>query len=67
MIFFIGQVTTKGGALQITLEKKSSNGQNYVSGMVQTWNNFCFQAGYIEVSVSLPGSSSNAGFVSMTF
>jgi len=32
--------------------------------MLQSWNQFCFQGGYIEVSVSLPGSNQNTGFVS---
>ncbi|KAF9256973.1 beta-glucan synthesis-associated [Marasmius fiardii PR-910] len=32
---------------------------SYRSGMLQSWNKFCFTSGYIEVSVILPG---NAGF-----
>ncbi|KAF8649109.1 hypothetical protein AX16_006007 [Volvariella volvacea WC 439] len=36
---------------------------NYRSGMVQTWNKFCFTTGYIEVSVVLPGPDQNtAGY-----
>ncbi|KAH6901573.1 beta-glucan synthesis-associated protein-domain-containing protein [Coprinopsis sp. MPI-PUGE-AT-0042] len=27
----------------------------YRSGMIQTWNKFCFTSGYIEVSVTFPG------------
>ena len=30
--------------------------------MLTSWNKFCFTTGYIEVSVSLPGSSDVAGF-----
>jgi beta-glucanase (GH16 family) len=32
----------------------------YRSGMVQTWNKFCFQGGMIEVRARLPGAISNA-------
>ncbi|KAG7385170.1 hypothetical protein PHYPSEUDO_001798 [Phytophthora pseudosyringae] len=31
----------------------------YRSGMVQTWNKFCFQGGMIEVKVQLPGAVTN--------
>lgn len=33
---------------------------NYRSGMLQSWNKFCFTTGYIEVSVVLPGQDSNS-------
>ncbi|RKP08189.1 beta-glucan synthesis-associated, partial [Thamnocephalis sphaerospora] len=49
------QVTTKDGSMQILVEKKRHGNQEYMSGMVQTWNKFCFRGGYIEVRVSLPG------------
>ncbi|KAG7385174.1 hypothetical protein PHYPSEUDO_001802 [Phytophthora pseudosyringae] len=32
----------------------------YRSGMVQSWNKFCFQGGMIEVRAQLPGAVSNA-------
>ncbi|KAF8066469.1 beta-glucan synthesis-associated protein-domain-containing protein [Lyophyllum atratum] len=32
---------------------------NYRSGMLQSWNKFCFTSGYIEVSVVLPGPDQN--------
>ncbi|RKP08190.1 beta-glucan synthesis-associated [Thamnocephalis sphaerospora] len=51
------QVTTKNGSMQITIEKKRFGNQDYMSGMVQTWNNFCFRGGYLEARVSLPGSA----------
>ncbi|KAH8827236.1 beta-glucan synthesis-associated [Flagelloscypha sp. PMI_526] len=34
-------------------------GLQYRSGMLQSWNKFCFSSGYIEVAVSLPGPNSN--------
>ncbi|KAG6898818.1 hypothetical protein C0993_003928, partial [Termitomyces sp. T159_Od127] len=38
---------------------------NYRSGMLQSWNKFCFSSGYIEVSVVLPGANSESkGYVS---
>lgn len=38
---------------------------NYKSGMLQSWNKFCYTSGYIEVSVVLPGANENAqGYVS---
>ncbi|KAG5652377.1 hypothetical protein H0H81_005207 [Sphagnurus paluster] len=37
-----------------------NHGLNYRSGMVQTWNKFCFSSGYIEVSVVLPGPNEDA-------
>lgn len=49
------QVTTKNGTLNILMENKPSHGLQYVSGMLQSWNKFCFSSGYFEVSVSLPG------------
>ncbi|KAF4572377.1 hypothetical protein EYR36_006871 [Pleurotus pulmonarius] len=33
---------------------------NYKSGMLQSWNKFCYTSGYIEVSVVLPGANENA-------
>ncbi|KAG1750407.1 glycoside hydrolase family 16 protein [Suillus paluster] len=47
------QVTTKGGALRITLAKVDpvfNRNLTYKSGMVQTWNKFCFTGGLIETS-----------------
>lgn len=32
----------------------------YRAGMVQSWNKFCFQGGFVEVSVQLPGAVSSA-------
>jgi beta-glucan synthesis-associated protein KRE6 len=63
------QLTTKGGALQILLEQVSdptlNHGLPYKSGMLQSWNKFCFTSGYIEASVTFPGPNSNTqGYVS---
>ncbi|KAI0674191.1 beta-glucan synthesis-associated [Trametes maxima] len=57
------QITTKNGALQIVMEQVTDVSTNheltYVSGMLQSWNKFCFTSGYIEVSMTLPGPDSN--------
>ncbi|KAG2008507.1 beta-glucan synthesis-associated protein KRE6 [Coprinopsis cinerea AmutBmut pab1-1] len=59
------QATTRDGALQLTLERVADPSLNhnleYKSGMVQTWNKFCFTGGLLEASVRLPGSSTIAG------
>lgn len=58
------QVTTAGGALHITLEQvdpgaADSHALGYRSGMLQSWNKFCFSGGYIEVALTLPGPDSD--------
>lgn len=35
---------------------------NFKSAMIQSWNKFCFTGGYIEVSISLPGTDNAPGF-----
>lgn len=50
-------LTTKSGALEITLSKKETHGLNYQGGMMSTWNKFCFTGGILEANVSLPGAS----------
>lgn len=76
------QVTTRDGALVITMDSTSTtqagqtpnstapftaednHGQDYRSGMLQSWNKFCFTTGYIEVSVTFPGpDQSTQGYV----
>jgi len=57
-----GQITTANGKLVITMERKRSHNLDFVSGMLQGWNKFCFTTGYVEVSVSLPGSVDAQGF-----
>ncbi|KAH9925396.1 glycoside hydrolase family 16 protein [Epithele typhae] len=55
------QITTKNGKLVITMEEVLNHNLNFRSGMLQGWNKFCFTTGYIEVSVSMPGSPRAAG------
>ncbi|KAF9647162.1 glycoside hydrolase family 16 protein [Thelephora ganbajun] len=54
-------ITTKDGALKITLSKKNTHDLKYQGGMMSSWNRFCFTGGYIEVAVTLPGLSGVAG------
>ena len=49
-------ITTSNGKLVITMEEVQNHDLNFRSGMLQGWNKFCFTTGYIEVSVSMPGS-----------
>ncbi|KZT06001.1 glycoside hydrolase family 16 protein [Laetiporus sulphureus 93-53] len=55
-------VTTHNGSLEITMSKKENHGLAYTSGMITTWNKFCFTGGIVEVSVSLPGTNNVVGF-----
>lgn len=55
-------VTTEDGKLVITMEQMAIQNLNFRSGMIASWNKFCFTTGYIEVSISLPGSADAAGF-----
>ncbi|PPQ99336.1 hypothetical protein CVT24_009150 [Panaeolus cyanescens] len=60
-----GQVTTSGGALRIRMDQVDDITQNhnllYRSGMIQTWNKFCFTGGLILANVMLPGSNQVSG------
>lgn len=56
------QINTTGGALHITLDNKPLNDLNFRSGMLQSWNKFCFSGGYIEFSAILPGSPEEVGY-----
>ncbi|KAF5382633.1 hypothetical protein D9615_003013 [Tricholomella constricta] len=49
-------LTTEDGKLVITLTQETFNDLNFKSGMLQSWNKLCYNTGYVEVSVSLPGS-----------
>ncbi|KAG9315728.1 glycoside hydrolase family 16 protein [Chiua virens] len=55
-------VTTKNGKLVITISEQPINNLNFMSGMLTSWNKLCFTTGYLEVSLSLPGSSQGPGF-----
>ncbi|OSX60014.1 glycoside hydrolase family 16 protein [Postia placenta MAD-698-R-SB12] len=54
--------TTENGKLVITMEEVENHNLNFRSSMLQTWNKFCFTTGYVEISVSLPGSHDAPGF-----
>ena len=54
-------ITTKDGALQITLTTKPNHDLNYTGGMMTSWNKFCFTGGLVEASVMLPGANNVAG------
>lgn len=55
-------VTTKDGNLVITVTQQPLHDLNFRSAMVQSWNKLCFQGGYIEVRLALPGSADHGGF-----
>ncbi|KAI6103091.1 glycoside hydrolase family 16 protein [Pisolithus croceorrhizus] len=54
--YYPSAVTTQNGKLTITMTEQPMNNLNFVSGMLTSWNKFCFTTGYIEVSMSMPGS-----------
>ncbi|KAL1682246.1 glycoside hydrolase family 16 protein [Schizophyllum commune] len=55
-------ITTRDGNLVITMTEEEKNDLNFVSGMLQSWNKVCFNTGYIEMRISLPGSPETPGF-----
>jgi len=70
-------VTTRDGSLVISTKaiktswvewdfeslRPKSGIKNYTSGMVQTWNKFCFTGGVIQLSIALPGRHDSGGFL----
>ena len=68
-------VTTRGGSLVLSTKAVKTSWlqwdsdsltpnkgtKNYTSGMVQTWNKFCFTGGVLEMSIRLPGKSDSGG------
>ncbi|THH27754.1 hypothetical protein EUX98_g6431 [Antrodiella citrinella] len=50
------QISTANGKLVITMEEILNHNLNFRSGMLQSWNKLCFTTGYVEVSISLPGT-----------
>lgn len=56
------QINTTKGDLLITMDNKPMNNLNFRSGMLQSWNKFCFQGGYIEFNAVLPGSPTQVGW-----
>ncbi|KAG1749837.1 glycoside hydrolase family 16 protein [Suillus paluster] len=59
--YYPDQVTTKNGALEITLSEREMNKLNFTSALLSTWNKFCFTGGMVLVSVSLPGTNDVSG------
>jgi beta-glucanase (GH16 family) len=61
------QVTEGGGALSLTLIRKSENcgiaDPLYAAGLVSTAGNFSFTYGFIEARVWLPGTPGDPGYV----
>lgn len=56
------QINTTDGHLLIALTNEPMHNLNFRSGMLQSWNKFCFQGGYIEFSAILPGSQTQVGW-----
>lgn len=54
-------ITTLGGFLQITLSEKQTHNLSYQSGMMSSWNKFCFTGGILETSLVLPGANNVVG------
>lgn len=57
-------IITKDGYLAISLTQEAledSHNLGFLGGMLQSWNKFCFTGGYVEVAVSLPGSTNVSG------
>ncbi|KAE9404833.1 glycoside hydrolase family 16 protein [Gymnopus androsaceus JB14] len=54
-------IVTKGGALRITLSEKSTHDLDYQSGMMSTWNKFCFTGGILVAAVNIAGSNNVQG------
>ncbi|KAF9044091.1 glycoside hydrolase family 16 protein [Panaeolus papilionaceus] len=48
---------TPGSTAPFTVDQ--NHGLDYRSGMLQSWNKFCFTTGYVEVAVSFPGPDEN--------
>ncbi|THH19097.1 hypothetical protein EW146_g2013 [Bondarzewia mesenterica] len=55
-------ITTKNGKLVITVTEQNTHDLNFQSGMLQSWNKFCFTTGILEMSISLPGTPESPGF-----
>jgi beta-glucanase (GH16 family) len=68
-------VTTRNGSLVLTTRavkttwvewdiealKPRTSTKNYTSGMIQTWNKFCFTGGVLKMSIKLPGRHDSGG------
>ncbi|KAL0569232.1 hypothetical protein V5O48_012732 [Marasmius crinis-equi] len=54
-------LTTENGSLKITLSAKPNHDLDYTSGMMSTWNKFCFTGGLVVANIMLPGRSDITG------
>ncbi|KAF9012973.1 glycoside hydrolase family 16 protein [Hymenopellis radicata] len=54
-------ITTKDGALRITLSEKTTHDLPWQGGMMSTWNKFCYTGGLLETALILPGANNIAG------
>jgi beta-glucan synthesis-associated protein KRE6 len=54
-------IVTNGGSLEITMTKQENHNLNYTSGLLSSWNKFCFTGGLILANVSLPGTTNAMG------
>ena len=54
-------ITTKDGALRVTLSETPNHNLNWTGGMMSTWNKFCFTGGLVLASVVLPGTNNILG------
>lgn len=53
---------TRNGSLRLTLDAFPTNGLDYRSAMIQSWNKLCFSsAAIVEVSIKMPGFSQENG------
>ncbi|KAH9875112.1 hypothetical protein J1614_004601 [Plenodomus biglobosus] len=53
---------TENGTLVFKFDQIKNHGLDYRSGMVQSWNKFCYKGGHVEASISLPGRGDVSGF-----
>lgn len=54
-------IGTTNGTLNIRFDAFQNHGLNFRSGMLQSWNKLCFKGGYVEASISLPGTGQVPG------
>lgn len=73
-------VTTRDGSLVLTTRAVKTSWtewdkdrlrpqqytKNYTSGMIQTWNKFCFTGGVLEMGIDLPGDADSGGSYDLT-
>ncbi|KAL4437123.1 hypothetical protein ABPG75_004262 [Micractinium tetrahymenae] len=77
-VYVPAQVTTQDGAAVVTIDRTGDQNATalsqrpdgtvwnvssaYKSGLVTSWNKFCFTGGYIETRLQLPGNEFASGF-----